>query len=159
METPPNSKIFDTAFTGNATDTAALAKHRSIAQQPPQQPPTQPIVNFEGLTDVLKQLHPALHQPHPTFHPAQIPLPNPLRNCPPPKMTVHVFCAKFDLSPAIEAKLSRINVSGPHLLRLIDDNALRKEGELDLGELAGVRDAEERWMNEVHGPVTAVELA
>jgi hypothetical protein len=141
METPPNTKIFDAAFTGNTTDTATLAKRRSIVQQPP-------IVNFEGLVDVLKHLNPALQQPLPALQ-QPLPVSNPPHNCPPPKISVHVFCARFDLSPAIEAKLGGINVTGPHLLRLIDDTALQTEGGLDLGELAGVRDAEERWMSEV----------
>lgn len=140
METPPNTKIFDTAFTGNATDTATLARRRAVVQQP-----LAPAVNFEGLVDVLKHLNPTLQQPLPT----QIPLASVPHNFPPPKMSTHEFCIKFELSPVIQAKLSGINVTGPHLLRLIDNAALRTEGGLDLGELAGVRDAEERWMTEV----------
>jgi hypothetical protein len=59
-------------------------------------------------------------------------------------MALSDFCSQFDLSPDIEDKLSLINIVGPHLLRLVNDQALREEAHLDLGELAGVRDAQER---------------
>jgi hypothetical protein len=143
LETPPNMKIFDTTYSGNMTDMNALA-HRRVSSQSH----NSPIVNFEGLADVIKQLN-----PQPTI-PAPIPiatasaLPRPLR-LPPPKMSTADFCAQFDLSPEIRDKLGSINIAGPHLLRLVADGALREEARLDLGELAGVRDAEERWMNEL----------
>jgi hypothetical protein len=64
-------------------------------------------------------------------------------------MSISNFCCKFELSADVKEKLSGINITGPHLLRLIDDAALRTEARLDLGELAGVRDAEERWLAEI----------
>jgi hypothetical protein len=51
-----------------------------------------------------------------------------------------------DLSAAIKNKLTSINITGPHILRLIDNAALWKEAGLDIGELVTVHDAEERWM-------------
>jgi hypothetical protein len=61
-------------------------------------------------------------------------------------MTLNAFCVHSDLSDAIKVKLTSINVTGPHVLHLIDDAALWKEAGLDIGELATLRDAEERWM-------------
>lgn len=61
-------------------------------------------------------------------------------------MSLNVFCVQSNLSGAIQHKITSINVTGPHILCLIDDAVLRKEAGLDIGELATVRDAEERWM-------------
>jgi hypothetical protein len=103
------------------------------------------VVNFEGLADVIRQLNPATNN-HREPVALALPVATPARHLPPPKMTMDDFCWKFELSANIKEKLFRINITGPHLLRLIDNLALRTEAGLDLGELAGVRDAEERWM-------------
>lgn len=145
MESPPNVKIFDVTYSGNLMDTNLLAKRRVALQAHGQNSPT---VNFEGLANVIKQLNPAYGREN--APPAPAPLAAvPLHRRPPPKMSIATFCSQFDLSPEIQAKLLGIAIAGPHLLRLVDDGALRGEAGLSLGELAGIRDAEERWMNEV----------
>ena len=109
-----------------------------------------PTVNFEGLADVIKQLRPDFgigsqnQPPAPAAAPA-IAVRRPL----PPKLSLADFCARFQLSDAIHDKLANIKVTGPHVLRLVNDDALRAEGNLDIGELADLRDVEERWMVEV----------
>jgi hypothetical protein len=51
METPPNVKIFDASHVGNdATDASSLAKRRVALLQSQN---NSPIVNFEGLADVI----------------------------------------------------------------------------------------------------------
>ena len=142
MESPPNVKIFNVTYSGNLMDTNLLAKRHVALQSHSQNSPT---VNFEGLADVIKQLN-----GQENALPAPAPLTAvPLHPRPPPKMSIATFCLQFDLSPEIQAKLLGIAIAGPHLLHLVDDCALRGEAGLSLGELAGIRDAEERWMNEV----------
>jgi len=63
-----------------------------------------------------------------------------------PKMTLFVFCERFDLSDFILQKLDVMKVTGPHGLRFISDQQLVEVGGLDVGELADVRDAQERWV-------------
>jgi hypothetical protein len=63
----------------------------------------------------------------------------------PPKITLEFFCQTYELSEDIQAKLAVLKVMGPHALHLIKDNQLSGEGKLVIGELADVRDAEERW--------------
>jgi hypothetical protein len=60
-------------------------------------------------------------------------------------MTLAVFCNTFDLSDFILQKLDVLKITGPHGLRFVSDRQLSEMGQLDIGELADVRDAQERW--------------
>jgi len=60
-------------------------------------------------------------------------------------MTLADFCEKFDLSVFILQKLDVLHVTGPHALRFISNQQLVEVGGMDIGELADVRDAQERW--------------
>ncbi|KAK1233769.1 hypothetical protein PQX77_003060, partial [Marasmius sp. AFHP31] len=64
---------------------------------------------------------------------------------PPPRLPLGKFCKQYKLSSSLHEKLSKLDIDGPHVLRLIKDSALESEG-FSIGELAGLRDAEERWM-------------
>ncbi|KAF9233112.1 hypothetical protein BU15DRAFT_66876 [Melanogaster broomeanus] len=63
-----------------------------------------------------------------------------------PKMTLEAFCDRYDLSIFILQKLDVMKVTGPHGLRFISNEQLFDIGQLDVGEVADVRDAHERWM-------------
>ncbi|KIJ15614.1 hypothetical protein PAXINDRAFT_114833 [Paxillus involutus ATCC 200175] len=62
-----------------------------------------------------------------------------------PKMDLHTFCDHFNLSLAILQKLDVMKITGPHGLRFVSNTDLREIGKLHIGELADVRDAQERW--------------
>jgi hypothetical protein len=60
-------------------------------------------------------------------------------------MDLHTFCDHFNLSLAILQKLDVMKITGPHGLRFVSNTDLREIGKLHIGELADVRDAQERW--------------
>lgn len=151
MEHPPNSKIFDTTHR-NSADISALSKRRLALQTQSTNSPSISL-NFEGLADVLKI---AGLNGNPTALPAPIG-PQTLQSqsrtpdykAPKPKISLVDFCLRYDLSHDVQLKLTTIKVTGPHALRYIDDATLREEGQLELGELADIRDAQERWQMEL----------
>lgn len=62
-----------------------------------------------------------------------------------PKMTLTDFCETFSLSVFILQKLDVMKITGPHGLRFVSNQQLVEVGGMDIGELADVRDAQERW--------------
>jgi hypothetical protein len=62
-----------------------------------------------------------------------------------PKMKLEDFCDWFDLLVIILQKLNILKVTGPHALHFVSDAQLVGIGGMDIGELADVRDAQERW--------------
>jgi len=72
-------------------------------------------------------------------------VPRPIRAALVPKMKLEDFCDRFDLSVIILQKLDTLKVTGPHALRFVSDAQLVENGGMDIGELADVRDAQERW--------------
>jgi hypothetical protein len=59
------------------------------------------------------------------------------------KMTLAVFCNTFDLSNFILQKLDTLKITGPHGLCFVNGHQLSEMGQLDIGELADVHDAQE----------------
>jgi hypothetical protein len=78
------------------------------------------------------------------FIPAAVPA-RPIRAALVPKMTLDAFCEQFDLSIFVLQKLDTLKITGPHGLRFISDRQLIEQGQMEVGELADVRDAQERW--------------
>ncbi|KAF8835409.1 hypothetical protein BDN67DRAFT_913095, partial [Paxillus ammoniavirescens] len=96
-------------------------------------------VIFTGLTELLWPSPPNAQPPQaPECAHAAVPVKQI-----PPKLDVDSFAHQYDLSWALCDKLETIHLSGPHFLRFITDE-LQTEGNLSLGELAALRDAEER---------------
>ncbi|KAF6742071.1 hypothetical protein DFP72DRAFT_831627, partial [Ephemerocybe angulata] len=137
MDTPPNSKIFDCNNSTNTTDIALLARRRAQASTQAQIPPIN--ITFSGLADALRGMPSA---PAPAIQPGPA---QPPRKKLPPQMELHAFCTKYSLHDALEWKLKAVDVSGPHVLRLIGDAALVDKARLSIGELATLHDTEERW--------------
>lgn len=75
--------------------------------------------------------------------------PRPLQHsrAPPPPMSLVDFCQRYDLADSIKSKLDIIHIAGPHVLRLVTDSDLRVSGGLDVGEVASLRDAQQRWIH------------
>ncbi|KAF9255371.1 hypothetical protein L218DRAFT_991912 [Marasmius fiardii PR-910] len=65
----------------------------------------------------------------------------------PPKLSLPSFCSQYGLSDNLTIKLNGMRMPGPHALRHIDNQTLLSGGKwsLEMGELAELRDAEERW--------------
>ena len=63
-----------------------------------------------------------------------------------PKMSLTHFCDHFGLSVYVLQKLDALRITGPHGLRFVSDQQLVEKGELEIGELADVQDAQEWWM-------------
>jgi hypothetical protein len=55
------------------------------------------------------------------------------------------FCRVYELPATIEAKLQKLGILGPHILSLILKEELHQDGELWVGEIADVHDAEACW--------------
>jgi hypothetical protein len=60
-------------------------------------------------------------------------------------MKLDDFCRQYKLTDEVKGKLDAIQIAGPHVLRLVSDADLRGDGRLSVGELASVRDAQQRW--------------
>ncbi|KAI3614998.1 zf-parp-type zinc finger protein [Moniliophthora roreri] len=65
-----------------------------------------------------------------------------------PKVALSEFCKKYGIPPELSNQLEELKIDGPHVLRFIDDDALRQH--LSIGEVAGLRYAEELWKEEAH---------
>lgn len=105
-------------------------------------------MNFPGFADIFRA---------PNAAPiATLPVPvNSLRHrAPPPPMTLEDFCCLYKLASDLKSKLDAIHIAGPHVLRLVSDTDLRGSGGLDVGELASVRDAQQRWIHALTHPAT-----
>ena len=63
-----------------------------------------------------------------------------------PKMSLTHFCDHFSLSVYVLWKLDALRITGPHGLHFVSDQQLVEKGELEIGELADVQDAQEWWM-------------
>jgi hypothetical protein len=63
----------------------------------------------------------------------------------PGKTSLFDWCNKYNLSEAICTKLEYVDITGPHALCFVTDKDLKTAANLSLGELADVRDGQERW--------------
>ncbi|KAG1799406.1 uncharacterized protein HD556DRAFT_1305619 [Suillus plorans] len=138
IDHPPNSKMFDPpARRGSSSskdnDILALAKRRRNQITQDSKLSSNITVNFSGLAELLSTAHqtPApqpdvsstVQQPS---QPTQVP----------PRLSLQAFCDLYDLPLSVYDKLNSHQIT---------DNQLRTECVLSIGELAAVRDAEERW--------------
>ena len=64
-----------------------------------------------------------------------------------PKISLATFCKDYDIPDQLQHKLIKLCIQGPHALCWISDEDLRREGDLALGELGTLRDAEQCWKN------------
>jgi len=138
IDHPPNSKIFDVSnHSDDEDDISALARRRH-AQLAGRDHNNQSniTVNFTGLAELIRPSSPSA-----TSRSSVISRPKAI----PPKLDLRIFAHQFGIPMDLYDKLEAIHLNGPHLLRLISDEQLRTEGGLSLGELAILRDAEERW--------------
>ncbi len=67
-------------------------------------------------------------------------------------MVLKDFCGLYKLSGDLKSKLDAIHIVGPHVLRLVSDSDLRESGKLDVGEVASLRDAQQRWLHDITHP-------
>lgn len=65
-----------------------------------------------------------------------------------PEMTLTDFARVYHLSYSIESKLEDLKVSGPHALLFITKDQLLHEGKLELGEVADVIRAKNKWQKD-----------
>ncbi|KAH8795134.1 hypothetical protein DL96DRAFT_1690434 [Flagelloscypha sp. PMI_526] len=128
LQTPPlGSAMFQGG--SNPEDEAELRRRRAKERQAP----TTNIV-IPGLADLL--------------NPNGVPPRSNAQTAPPrlaAKMSLDYFITQYRLSYEIQRKLEDAKVTGPHGLRFWSDTALMEKAGLELGELADVRDGEERW--------------
>jgi hypothetical protein len=139
LEHPPNTKLFDATY--HDTNDLGLLSRRRAANQPLTAAPSIVINNdFEGLAAMFQG-----NKPPPGPQVPANPVPRPIRAAQVPKMTLIAFCERFDISDFVLQKLDVLKITGPHGLRFVTDEQLVHAGQLDIGELADVRDAQERW--------------
>ncbi|KAG6371132.1 hypothetical protein JVT61DRAFT_9895 [Boletus reticuloceps] len=150
LKNPPNTKLFNSSCEiHNIGDTALLARRRDAATVNNTSPSVVVNNDFKELANVLLADNRNIRQP-----PAQVPAPPPATVVSPqaaliPKITLQTFCDRFKLSISILTKLNAMKITGPHCLRFVTDGQLVEKGQLDIGELADVRDAQEHWMQGV----------
>ncbi|KAF9243074.1 hypothetical protein BU15DRAFT_59953 [Melanogaster broomeanus] len=155
LETPPNMKMFDppsSRNSDNSADATILAKRHLTTNHNSSTSSPQVVVNFDGLAEILSGLHGngqhtstgssrgpgPNHTLTPTNNPAT-------RRALPPKISLEEFCLRYALSQAIHTKLTKLAITGPHALRFVSNDVLMNDGTFAVGELADVRDAEQRW--------------
>ncbi|KAG1846151.1 hypothetical protein C8R48DRAFT_677938 [Suillus tomentosus] len=143
LDNPPNTKIFDVTYT-DPTDIAMLSRRRLNAVTQTQSSAPSIVINND-FKDIVGLLN-GDRGPDPAIKNAPQPV---LRQQPAlrPKLSLLDFCNRFKLSRWLCEKLDNIDVTGPHCLRFLQNADLLGAG-LSLGELADIRDAEERWMLE-----------
>lgn len=64
-------------------------------------------------------------------------------------MLLPLFCTQYELSATTVEKLSKMELRGLHILRLLKDEDLASDGGLTKAQIAEVRDAQERWMLDI----------
>ena len=101
-------------------------------------------VSFDGLANLLRG--PAIRQETPSI-PTTATTTKTIDVTKWPKMDLQTFCQQFEIPEILETKLLMLAIQGPHVLSWIKDEELRGEGQLALGELGTLRDAEQRWRN------------
>lgn len=152
VDHPPNTPLFDADQLDenqDTTDISLLAKRR--ARNTSNSSGGQVQVNFEGLANLVAELRGNTNE-------QRVPLANVANAASrslspaifttpvlPPKMSLSDFCFMHDLPDELQAKLNAMDISGPHLLRKISDVQL-SDGGLSVGQVAAVRDAEDRYM-------------
>jgi hypothetical protein len=99
--------------------------------------------DFKDLAAMIQTNNPA--PPAQGFIPAAVLASCPIRAALVPKMTLDAFCEQFDFSIFVLQKLNTLKITGPHGLRFISDRQLIEQGQMEVGELADVRDAQEHW--------------
>jgi hypothetical protein len=143
LDTPPNSKIFDTANRSN-DDLGIISRRRNALGT---QNTNSPNITFSlaGLPELLG-LNPTPNRniDNRDNLPAA-PAPTSRR---PPNTTPFVdFSFQYSFSNDLHTKLENAHVTGPHLLRLITDENLKSAG-LSFAQIAQVRDSYERWLED-----------
>ena len=63
----------------------------------------------------------------------------------PPRISLDLFCVRYDISDNLRGKLVTLGIQGPHALRFLLDGNLCGKGKLLLGEQGELWDAEECW--------------
>ncbi|KIM74431.1 hypothetical protein PILCRDRAFT_92599 [Piloderma croceum F 1598] len=148
LEHPPNTKLFDPTF-NDPNDIALLSHHRLLTVNQNQPAPPSIIINndFKDLAAAMQGHHNPLDHPPPGVNPPPSqPTHQPIRAALVPKMTLAAFCDYYELHLIIEGKLNELNITGPHALHFVSNQQLADEVRLSVGELADVRDAQERWL-------------
>ncbi|KAE9403062.1 hypothetical protein BT96DRAFT_990702 [Gymnopus androsaceus JB14] len=123
LEHPPPGNEFKAR---DDSDIAQLATCHLNSSQP------NIIVNLSGLKALIPQ-----------------PGPKPIHALAPPvpaKLPLHDFCDKYDLLPEIFAKLSAVDIEGPHTFRFFTDAELMNTANLTLGQHGSVHDVVEHWL-------------
>jgi len=138
-------KLFDSISANASADIATMAKRRATAGTATSGSGGNVYVSFDGFADLLRG--PNFRQEAPAISTAITAVNKPNDVTKWPKMDLRTFCEQFDIPEILEAKLQRLAIQGPHVLSWIKDDDLRGEGQLLLGELGTLRDAEQRWRN------------
>ncbi|KAG1725773.1 hypothetical protein EDD22DRAFT_853643 [Suillus occidentalis] len=154
IEKPPNHKEFDGLSSNLLSDTAPLIQcrlaERNNAQAAPSASNT-PTINFNVPNDFFSFLRPATG-PNPLLYAAPADhvsntIDAPLLSVsarPGPDLPLADFCAAFELSQDIHAKLADNGYTGTRTIRYIIVSELKEMG-FKNGEIAAMKDAVARW--------------
>lgn len=126
---------------------------RNAAQSTPDPPAsTVPTINFNLPNDIVSFLRPASAplqttpgQTNALVNSADMPV-LPVSARPGPDLSLANFCAVYDLSPDIHAKLTENGYTGTRTIRYIVVSELKEMG-FKNGEIAAMKDAVARWAN------------
>ncbi|EIM79739.1 uncharacterized protein STEHIDRAFT_163296, partial [Stereum hirsutum FP-91666 SS1] len=153
LETPPTGGIFNFSATREANEDITdinLLSSRQLQAATNRSPNVE--ISFNGLAETIKALR--NDATHPPNQAPITPAPDILRlpAVPPPRLPPRLGLADFGTQYTISAEtitqLRLMKVVGPHVLRLLSKEDLLAEG-LSRGQVAEVRDAEERWMKDI----------
>jgi hypothetical protein len=142
LQTPPNNKLFDIA---SIPRVSPLLQHRkaeqAIANNTPNQ---QPIINLSLSNELVNVFRPHAGPaaPLPASY-SNLSVLHPSRNIG-PDMPLSEFCMQYSLDAGILTKFTTNGFTHVRMLRFIRIDEL-KEMEFHLGDIAGLKDAVERW--------------
>lgn len=141
---PPNSSKFDVSHR-DPEEVSQLSRRRNNQSSVQNSGSHVTHVHLGGLSEVLGLASRAPNTPN-----ASNAAVSTAARRPPNTTTFLEFSYQFQFSNDLHEKLKEGGITGPHLLRLISDDAL-KEMKLSFGQIALVRDSYERWLDLVVG--------
>ncbi|KAJ7573588.1 hypothetical protein C8J56DRAFT_840017, partial [Mycena floridula] len=144
---PPNNRIFD--VDSNNTNTSitdinllASRRHKSSSASG-----SEVNVSFPGFAEAIARMSESRNV-SPEVRRQSTPSEAPSAPTIPPKMDLAVFVCQHQLSATIHEKLRKLDISGPHILRLMENSELA-EGGLSNGQIAVIQDAEQHFLHGV----------
>ena len=136
---PPPTKLFDLTAANSSADLTTMARCWAAATTAGSAPNIS--ISFDSLAELL--CGPTNKTPGPAPTVPAVHVATDYSDI--PAMSLVAFCECYMVPDQLKEKLIKLSVQGPQALCWIKDEELRGEGDLLLGELGTLWDAEQWW--------------